>query len=70
MFGKIIAITVSMVFTFAVMLLLVHIFADALAIAVGSPIGGLALCVTLYYIYWNEKRKREKAEKKSKGLWN
>lgn len=58
--GKIVGIIISMVFTFGVMLLMVKIFAETIAICVGTPIGALAMCATLYLIYKKEERKRLK----------
>lgn len=61
--GKILGIIISGLFTFGVMLLLVKIFAEAIAICVGTPIGALAMCATLYLIYKKEQKRKAKERK-------
>ena len=61
--GKIVGIITSGLFTFGVMLLMVKIFAETIAICVGTPIGALAMCATLYLIYKKEQRRKAKERK-------
>lgn len=67
---KVISVMASLLVTYAVMTILVKIFASAIAIAVGTPIGAIAMVAALYAIYRNERRKRIRFEKRSKGLWD
>ena len=70
MFWKVLTVAASVLFTWAITLVAVKIFASALAIAVGTPVGVIAMVVALYALYSNERRKQvKKFYKASKSWW-
>lgn len=67
MIWKILAIGMAALVTFVAMLVLVSVLPEAMAIVVGSLVGGICVVAVLYFIDWRNEKDRENEEK---NMWN
>ena len=61
--GRIIGYVLTFIAIYGIALVGVKIFAGLLTAAMTSPVGAIAVFATIAYIYWSEKKKKDKEKR-------